>query len=124
MYKAIFKIFLTILLLVSILPAFGEEGVGYTAEQLSWKCLADDKTIEANLGLIECVMYLNGVMDGLRMMLAVNPAKFFCPPDQGTSGGQKRLVYLKYLEKHPEHLHRTARVVVLAAFAEAFPCTE
>lgn len=45
----------------------------------------------------------------------------FCFPDNGTNG-QALQVLIKYLDEHPEELHKPAIFILHEAFNAAFPC--
>ena len=46
---------------------------------------------------------------------------FFCTP-RGVTWEQMRLVVLKWLQNHPESLHKPSGHLILTALASAFPC--
>jgi hypothetical protein len=46
----------------------------------------------------------------------------FCLPADGISTDQAIKVFLKWARDHPEELHKRARLSLLIALKEAFPC--
>ena len=46
----------------------------------------------------------------------------FCSPREGISNGQMRAIVTKYLNDHPEELHRSGGFLVMQAVVKAFPC--
>ena len=46
---------------------------------------------------------------------------YFCPPPTATTS-QFRAVVQKYLESHPEELHKDAGVLLAKAFRTSWPC--
>jgi len=57
--------------------------------------------------------YILGVFDSYQGL-------YYCAP-RGITRGQVRDVALKYLQTHPEMLHKRASILLLEAFTEAFP---
>jgi hypothetical protein len=51
---------------------------------------------------------------------STNP--LFCLPASGITNGQAARVVVKYLQDHPENLHREPMTVAAAALMNAFPC--
>ena len=67
-----------------------------------------------------CGGYVVGVFDA-------NPGNRLCSPTNVTVDveiGQVVSIVRKYLKENPERLHNTAAVLVTAALAEAFPCSD
>ena len=52
---------------------------------------------------------------------ANSSARLICTPD-GVTNRQNVKVVVKYLDRHPEFLHKFAALLVLEAMQEAFPC--
>ena len=52
---------------------------------------------------------------------ANSSARLICTPD-GVTNRQNVKVVVKYLDRHPEFLHKFAAQLVLEAMQEAFPC--
>jgi len=47
----------------------------------------------------------------------------YCPP-KGVTLGQEKLIFVKYLNDHPEELHLEGASVFLRAVSKVFPCKE
>ena len=92
-------------------------------DELLWACSAELDNIENAMRKIQCVGYLQGMLDGVQLVFGLTPeSKFFCPPVSGMSADQQLRIVIKYLENNPETLHQSARVLVLSAYTQAFPC--
>ena len=73
----------------------------------------------------ECYGYIAGVADIVGNFKEAGwREKDYCWPsgESGVSLGQVKLEVVKYLEKHPEDLHRSASGLVYLAFVETYPC--
>jgi hypothetical protein len=74
-------------------------------------------------GYVSCTSYIRGFIDG--MVVGGNVEELHlkcCPPKDGISVEQGRLIVEKYLKDHPEKLNLEAGYVAAFAFVEAFPC--
>src|SRR5579862_3808457 len=56
---------------------------------------------------ISCLSYLVGFVQGLSLQAGFSEKKLVCLPD-GVTGEQSRRVVVKWLQDHPENLHRPA----------------
>ena len=73
----------------------------------------------------ECYGYIAGVADIVGNFKEAGwREKDYCWPsgESGVTLGQVKLEVVKYLEKHPDDLHRSASGLVYLAFVEAYPC--
>lgn len=75
------------------------------------------KTVVIRGGI--CNGYITGVVDASRG-IAWDGTRF-CEPDIYSDSQLKKIV-IKYLNDHPEKLHKAAGSLVQAALYEAFPC--
>ena len=71
--------------------------------------------------LFKCASYITGVNDGIGAVEASIDFEYYCLPEEARSP-QLSLVVKKYLQEHPEVLHRPAPLLVLEALVEVFPC--
>jgi hypothetical protein len=69
----------------------------------------------------ECLGYVIGVMDALDTAGTLTGYTLKCEPSV-VRAGQVKLVVQRYLEAHPQYLHRSASDIVASAVREAFPC--
>jgi len=79
---------------------------------------------EGSVGDFACVAYIHGFLDGLitgRMAGKQNPA-ILCPPKDGISVDQSRLIVEKYMRDHPDELNKETGLVAASAMLDAFPC--
>ena len=71
-----------------------------------------------------CIGYVNGASEGLTMLLSLTSAKKMgriCIPN-GVTNGQKKDIFIKYLENNPKDRHMIPFVLFAAAMREAYPC--
>lgn len=114
-----------ILPLLIILSFFSSVASAYDrGDKLLWACKADpSKGVEEALGKAHCIGYVTGMVDSAQLIFSVTPeSRLFCPPSSGMSGDQQVRIVVKWLENHPEELHKGGRVSVVLALKEAFPC--
>ena len=70
-----------------------------------------------------CAYYVKGFIEG--MLFGDFSAKVtvgYCPPEEGISVEQGRLIIEKYMRDNPAILHRHAGVIAGEALLTAFPC--
>jgi hypothetical protein len=78
--------------------------------------------------LTACDYFILGFADGLIMghenglIAAHSNARWYCPPNEGLTVFQGRLVVEKYLIDHPEYWQSDAGLLVFGALTKAFPC--
>ena len=68
-----------------------------------------------------CVAMVQTVSEFERIVCIEKPNAFSCMPDNVVLKQKIREVYF-YLKEHPEKLHIKGAPLIMAAFAEAFPC--
>ena len=69
-----------------------------------------------------CLGYIWGIAESSAVFdVADNKFIMFCSP-AGSTSGQAQKIVVKYLEDHPEELHKEAAVLVAKALQRAFPC--
>lgn len=73
---------------------------------------------------IYCLGYVSGFTDSVRLTSHFYKPRDpkICLPEKGTSNNQLIRVVTKWLKDHPENLHESARMEVLLAFQNTFPC--
>lgn len=77
---------------------------------------------------VGCNLYTGGVIEGWMFGYVAssmgksveNFSGMYCRQEQTTTR-QHILVIKKYMDDHPQHLHRPAAVLIMRALAEAFP---
>lgn len=121
------RVFLLLLLLMLLLcgnyASAQNRGSDARAEDLLSDCTADKKSSPD--ALLFCLHYLVGFVDGALVAQPEQPAsKILCYPDEGVSTEQVRRIVVKWLESHPQNLHTSARIQVMLALHDAFPCKE
>jgi hypothetical protein len=94
-------------------------------EQLVLECDENPSSPEEWLKLAHCAGYVSGMLDMHALMVAPQvggTTSLFCLPADGISNAQAIKVFLKWAREHPEELHKRARLSLLIALKEAFPC--
>jgi hypothetical protein len=94
-------------------------------EQLVWDCEENPASEEGAVRFVHCVGYVGGMLDMHALMSDPRVAggkPQFCLPKSGISNDQAIKVFLKWSREHPEQLHKSARISLLIALREAFPC--
>jgi hypothetical protein len=71
-------------------------------------------------GALFCAGYLTGFTDA-RFLESLGRKELYCMPE-GVDNGRLAGTVVDYLTKNPERVSDTARVVVIYALKEAFPC--
>ena len=103
------------------------------SESLLSYCQVAKKTVWTDNEMIQlqfCNGYTQGISDAIQLNEAMVDAhgrllhkQTFCLPDDGISTTEAALVYLKYMDAHPEELHEEASVTVWNALTDAYRCT-
>jgi hypothetical protein len=108
-----------LLLACSLVVALSSQAwAQFTAMMLHNICASDDE--RENTG---CDMWIGGFEAGLFAAQAASPKdrRITCLPN-GFTGGQAKLIVIKFLKDHPNILHEPADVVAFVAISQAFPC--
>ena len=106
----------------------GKAKAQMTGQQMQEKCkeLIVDKPAPSFDGGF-CAGFISAAIDDESMWRASDKEQkqthilSFCIPQNGTNG-QYLQVFLKYLDEHPEELHKPANFILHEAFSKAFPC--
>lgn len=70
-----------------------------------------------------CTGYLQGLLQMQHIIVGMrNVQPLYCEPTQSGNYEQLERVVVKWLKNNPEQLHRGARLLVIKALMEAFPC--
>ncbi len=74
-----------------------------------------------------CLGFVNGILlmasdTSVRVEGDSHRSRLPCVPIEGLTSGQAVRVVTKYLNAHPERLHRDAHILVVEALREALPC--
>ncbi|HEY1137420.1 MAG TPA: Rap1a/Tai family immunity protein [Xanthomonadaceae bacterium] len=72
-----------------------------------------------------CVGRMQGIITTSTMYEASGRLKerLICLPPEGMNNGQAGRVVVKYLESHPDKLHKNGTMLAFFAIVEAFPCS-
>lgn len=87
-----------------------------TGRTLLEMCLSDEKTARTI-----CQMWINGFHNGVFAAQAVTKSNQV-PCLKGTTGGQARVVIVKFMRDFPTLLEQPVHVVAFLALQRAFPC--
>ena len=78
---------------------------------------------QPEVGTFACANYLAGVLDVVTLFgNAGMSMRNLCLPANGITNDQAVEIYRQWAESHPERLRDAARVTVIFAMTEAFPC--
>jgi hypothetical protein len=83
------------------------------SESLLSYCQVAKKTVWTDNEMIQ-LQFCNGYIQGISDAIQLNEAMV---------DAHGRLVYLKYMDAHPEELHEEASVTVWNALTDAYRCT-
>jgi hypothetical protein len=87
----------------------------FSASNLYDYCSEHDKGTKETA----CTAFIHGLLDGL---LLGSSAKKYCPPEQGVSVSQGRLIIQKFMRENPKMLNGQAGIAAALAMVVAFPC--
>ncbi len=81
-------------------------------------------SVEDTVSSIYCLGYVSGFTDSVRLTSHFYKPQDpkICLPEKGASNNQLIRVVTKWLKDHPENLHESARMEVMFAFQNTFPC--
>ena len=65
-------------------------------------------------GLLEAFVYVNDRLPETQL---------FCLPPSGISAGDAKTIVVEWLHAHPDRLNEPARILVISALIDAYPCT-
>jgi len=68
--------------------------------------------------------YISGFTDSYSITLMGQKPTMYCYPLQGIENGQAARIVVKYLKENPKELYQSARLCLLLALQNAFPCTK
>lgn len=72
---------------------------------------------------IVCSYYIKGLIEGMLFgSITARETVGYCPPKEGLSTEQGRLIIEKYMRDNPRLLNEQASVIAGAAMLLAFPC--
>ena len=102
--------------------AISNYALAFDGMQLRQACDSNRNTA----GGVSCIAFVRGISEGLQMGLALSHKLqehvIYCPPTNGVSAEQVRLIVGKYLRDHPQKLNQSAGFLVGDALLAAFPC--
>ena len=70
---------------------------------------------------LDCDEVIESMAIAVAIYEATNSMRPYCPPAK-TDAIQSRLVVMKYMQEHPEQLHKPAFDLVTIAMHRGFPC--
>jgi hypothetical protein len=93
------------------------------AQDIVWGCdhLEGRQTFEQLANYASCSGYVQGANDLMALVFPPEQGKY-CPPIEGISVDQAVRIVLKWIEAHPEDMHQPARLAVVLALLQTFPC--
>ena len=104
-------------------PSNGNSARFLEGNLLREMCTSDQKAQSAFFDEGFCLGFVSGVTSFITSSKDAFPDRWpnTCIPDS-VPMGQRRDVFVKYLDDHPEELHFLADLLVLLAMRDAFPC--
>jgi Rap1a immunity proteins len=106
--------------LLTLISSSAEAIEDFSAKHLQTICQHDNPD---SVEHIVCVSYLRGLIEGMLFgSVSAVATVGYCPPKNGISPEEGRLIIEKYMRKNPAYLHEKASVVAGAALLSAFPC--
>jgi hypothetical protein len=107
--------FLTVILLTLNFPAFAQQDINSGNFIRNEICKGDGNSSA-------CMAFVLGALNGMYVHASLSDTKlFFCEPN-GVTNGQKRDVFIKYMNNNPEHMHENAAEILYVSLIKAFPC--
>ncbi len=118
-----YRFLIIVLILGCIIPSPVLADAVRGDELLLWLTGKSPNEMEAIMDKAKSRAYLQGMLDLYVVLSHRDPElKIYCVPDEGISIGQAKDIVVKWLNEHPERLKEEARILVLYALKEAFPC--
>ena len=115
------RLFGGIIVAASIFGSLQAAAMDQRTDQFYWRCSGKDQSAE--IGMISCAAYIDGLLDMHSMMIKFAKAQsIFCIPSTGISIDQAMRVFNEWVERNPKEMHRSAQGSVLIALQTAFPC--
>jgi hypothetical protein len=117
-------------MLLTVLSLVAPKAFALTASDLVESCQVlrkDSLSGLDNQRSLWCVGYMQGALDGMLLYQDVlnndkRPAvKSVCLPEEATNK-EIGLVFLKFMDEHPEKLHESAGFTFWSAVSHAYPC--
>jgi hypothetical protein len=117
MVQAGVAMLLFLLFTASNFSAFGQQTENFedTGAALKQRCIGVQGALASSTSNGICMGFITGVAS------AMSVTGNFCWPD-GAMGAQFVAVVMKYLDDHPELLHKRDLLLVHQALTQAFPC--
>jgi hypothetical protein len=108
-----------LLILAVCMPVLAEAG-GMTGNDLLRRCewQGEDVAIKI-MNDTFCLAFIAGYTDALRTIF--RNSETVCMPNQA-EWEQRKKVVVKYMNEHPESLHKYYEVLLVEAISKAFPC--
>lgn len=124
MKKRVLLLIAVFWLVASPVMAFdGNQLIGYC--KLALESEGKRVSMQQKAGVDICLAMVQTVSDTIsefeRIVTTEKPNVFSCLPDNVALQQKIRVVYI-YLKEHPGKLHFNGAPLIMAAFAEAFPC--
>ena len=80
--------------------------------------LSNTETADA----LACLSYVAGFLDATHLLGDLDTFKLFCFSGDRVPVMQGVKIFIKYLDAHPEELHKSAEFLLARSLQEAFPC--
>jgi hypothetical protein len=118
-----YRCHLIVFIFVSIIPSPVLADAVRGEQLLLWLTGQSPSEVQAIMDKAKSMAYVQGMLDLYVVLSHRDPGlKIYCVPDEGISIGQAKDIIVNWLNAHPKRLKEEARILVLYALREAFPC--
>jgi hypothetical protein len=118
-YRFLFIVVIFVCIIPSPVLADAVQG----EQLLFWLTGQSPSEVEAFMNKAKSMAYVQGMLDLYVVLSHRDPGlKIYCVPDEGISIGQAKDIIVKWLNAHPKRMKEEARILVLYALRDAFPC--
>lgn len=121
--KMKYRLLLIIFILGSISPVSVDADAVRGEQLLYWLTGRAESEIEATMDRAKSMAYLSGMLDSYVVLSVIDPGlKIYCVPEKGISIVEAKDIVVRWLAQNPDRLKEEARILVLYALKDAFPC--
>lgn len=118
-----YRFLFIVLIFVCIIPSPVLADVVRGEQLLLWLTGQSPSEVEALMDKARSTAYIQGMLDLYVVLSHRDPGlKIYCVPNKSISIGQIKDIIVKWLNAHPKRLKEEARILVLYALRDAFPC--
>ena len=117
-----YRFLFIVLIFVCIIPSSVLADVVRGEQLLLWLTGQSPSEVAA-MNKVRAMAYVQGMLELYVVLSHRDPElKIYCVPDGRISIGQAKDIIIEWLNTHPKRLKEEARILVLYALRDAFPC--